>query len=788
MLALIVDTIEGIIGGFLYNLCAIIFQILDIVQSLFRTMVGLESFGLSSDPTKNYDLIFELIQTDIVYDTFMSMVLCGLILLFLCTGLAIIRNLYQDKQKPVSEFIKLAFKGLSGYLFVPITVMLGLAFSNVILIVIDGATNQGKSYKVSGTLFVSASYNANSLRSGEYIDGGDPRKLALGELMLWTNFEDYPGVKKIIGDVGYFDVLSLQLTDQQWDRLADLLDEATINGEWGLTMYNQIGIMRGYELFNINYLVLLAGGFTLIGVLFKIGWGLAGRIINLVFGFITMPIVLSIYPLDEGAAYGSWKGYFVKNVTMGYTTIGIINIYYSIIPIINNLDLPGILPGVGYEWVVRLIMSMAAVGAAAGFITTVNGWLSKLGLGDVLAEGDKTKKAATDGWKSITDKAKAGLEKGGKAYGAYKGASKVAKDHGLGGGYVFGAVADAVGLTKGMSDFDVSKHIGEGRKAGKESVKKRATYTLDPDGDAAERKNAAWERVERAEKAKKELKKLNDLKDSGFYDDMDEYYEALKDLKKQIMTDFSEVGLKVYDVFKQEDEFDLDALSKRQERLKKQQEKKKSAEERIEKFSESAGEYSAAESDLKRIFAGDSNNTDLATLLNSSSDENAINTALTNLTGDARYSAQIQDIREAYSKVARTRRAVEGSIADVALTIAKNGGLKDAAGNEFKVTDPTTGEDITMKTIRSWTAAEAQATLESLEYTDSRGQVTAHFDQFTTGLHQELKDIDGKLEQAKKEYEKAIETAFDKFTGTGQFSEKQEAAILEALKKILKKK
>lgn len=234
MLALIVDTIEGIIGGFLYNLCAIIFQILDIVQSLFRTMVGLESFGLSSDPTKNYDLIFELIQTDIVYDTFMSMVLCGLILLFLCTGLAIIRNLYQDKQKPVSEFIKLAFKGLSGYLFVPITVMLGLAFSNVILIVIDGATNQGKSYKVSGTLFVSASYNANSLRSGEYIDGGDPRKLALGELMLWTNFEDYPGVKKIIGDVGYFDVLSLQLTDQQWDRLADLLDEATINGEWGL--------------------------------------------------------------------------------------------------------------------------------------------------------------------------------------------------------------------------------------------------------------------------------------------------------------------------------------------------------------------------------------------------------------------------------------------------------------------------------------------------------------------------------------------------------------------------
>lgn len=477
------DWIFNAIGTLLYNTIGrIIILLLDWMQSMFRGLAGLEGMkingqAVNGEGQESYDLAYWLISTDIIMDIFWSMVLFSAFLLIIMTILAIIRNTYEEKQKPVWDIISSSFKGLLGFIIVPAFAVLGLMFSNVILRAVDAGTSFGNSTKMSTNLFMSAAYDANKLRQ----DDIDDCRKAFKSIVDETNFEEYE-------DVGTYYAQVDTLTMDDFDLLATKLDDAFTaekiknNNGWILTPATAINVGKCYNVFNINYIVLLAGGCTLIGVFFKMCWGMISRIFKLCFDFVLIPVVNAMMPFDNGNAMKSWKGDFVKNVTMAYGTVGAVNLYFSILPIVNNIEFNnGGVQSLGlFGSLFRLIISIVGVFSANGIIKTVNGWF---GVGDVLAEGENALKTFQGGMKSIKggfgakDKIKKGLKAGMNIHGAYLGGRQAAGKAGankfLGG--LKGAFGQT-GLGKGMSELSLAKNVNEGRKKGAETYNNARLY------------------------------------------------------------------------------------------------------------------------------------------------------------------------------------------------------------------------------------------------------------------------------------------------------------------------
>ena len=482
----IVEKITSLIGNVLYKTIGqIIILLLDWLQSIFRGLAGLEGMridgvAVNGEGQESYDLAYWLISTDIIMDVFWSMVLFAAFLLIIMTVLAIIRNTYEEKQKPVWDIISASFKGLLGFIIVPAFAVLGLMFSNVILRAVDAGTSFGNSTKMSTNLFMSAAYDANRLRQ-EDVD--DCRK-AFEDIIDKTNFEDYEDVGTYYANIG-----TLTLSDYN-NVLARKLDDAftaeklvkTNTGDT-LSPYKCYQVHTCYNTWEINYIILLAGGCTLIGVFFKMCWGMIGRVFKLCFDFVLIPVVNAMMPFDNGNAMKSWKGDFVKNVTMAYGTVGALNLYFSILPIVNKIEFNnGGLQSTGFfNSIFKLMISIVGVFSANSIIKTVNGWF---GVGDVLAEGDSTFKAFQGGMKSIKsgfgvkDKLKKGAKTAMSMQGAFLGGMKASNAKGM---KAFGAgLMGAFSQTnagKTMQELNWVKNVNEGKKKGGDAIKEARTYS-----------------------------------------------------------------------------------------------------------------------------------------------------------------------------------------------------------------------------------------------------------------------------------------------------------------------
>ena len=465
--------IEGVIGSLFYGLTSIILHLLDWLQTIFRSLAGLGPIKIAGevinadDSEVRYDIVYYLLGTDIVIDIFVSMLAFSLVLLVITTVISLIRNSYADKPKAISGIIGNAFKGLLGFLLVPIACIAGLMFGNVLLDFVDSATAGGNATQMSGTIFLSSSYNANKLRQDNVKDCRE----ALWILIDETNFEEYDGVKKYLPADISRKVSMNNVVPEDFPILADLLDDAftgghikrTDNGKV-LTCYNGAQVMYGYKLLSINYLVLVVGGIMLLFVFFKMSWGLIGRLFKLVLDFVLIPVVLAMMPYDEGSAVKSWKGDFVKNVLLAYGTVGVLNLYYSILPLLDNIALTNTAINNGFfNFIFKLMLQIIGLFSAEGLIKTISGWF---GTGDLVSEGANTWKTVKDGYKKITDQATGNTKKVVGAFGGIVGGAKA----GSGFGKVtsaFGGALSGAGLTKGLENVNVRKMWTDGTKAGK---------------------------------------------------------------------------------------------------------------------------------------------------------------------------------------------------------------------------------------------------------------------------------------------------------------------------------
>ena len=344
----ITELINSIMAPILWGLCDIFFLLLELFDWLYKKFAGIEDFVVGKD-TVNQDPVLYLINTNVVQEMFFSILSLSVILLVIFTIFAIVKNIYAEKPKPLGEILRSMTKALLMYLLVPVATIVCLLVGNVVLRAIDGATKVGGANSTAGMLFLSAGYNGNKIRAA------DSREDAIKQLNTWLNNGDlYPSgntqlaAKYIsIMEDNDIEVLSkAEIVDSprmDLDEVASAIDEAFVNGVIAsytghtTSIYSLFNVMNYYHIGKVSLISVWAGGVFLIFAMGKITWGLISRMFKMTVYFAISPALMAMFPIKGDAVLKSWTGEMVKNATMAYCAIGVMNVVLSVLPAFSQI-------------------------------------------------------------------------------------------------------------------------------------------------------------------------------------------------------------------------------------------------------------------------------------------------------------------------------------------------------------------------------------------------------------------------------------------------------------------
>lgn len=170
----VASAIAGLISTLsrmLYSIGSILFILLDFVQDIFRRILGLTP-GASIDgvPVESNDILSYILNSEMVISAFTSLILVGILLLFLFTIIQFIRieHTSEGDKNTRSNIVSESLKALTMFLIVPIACGIGIFLSNQLLQILDSATSGGgETQTISGLLFKVSAFSANPIRSGE---------------------------------------------------------------------------------------------------------------------------------------------------------------------------------------------------------------------------------------------------------------------------------------------------------------------------------------------------------------------------------------------------------------------------------------------------------------------------------------------------------------------------------------------------------------------------------------------------------------------------------------------
>lgn len=340
------DFVLGLIGTLLYPLFSIIFVFIDGIQSVFYAFAGIGDMTFSSQTITatneggetNTGIVYYLFQNSLVKNMLFSIMLLALFLVIIFTVMAFIKNAYAAKQKGWKEIVGNAIKGLGNFILIPVCCLLGVWLANILLQAINGATSSGGANSMSRKLFIAAAYNANEFRKVN--DEKDEQGLTWLEKTADSDkvddLIDWAKKRKMLDSGKAYGWEKIE-KGQTNGYYANIVDEiyATTN----VSIYEQFSVGKWYQVWSINYLVLIVGGIFMLYVLCALSFAMVRRLFLLIILFIISPGVCAMYPLDEGKAVNSWKGEFIKLVLSAYGAVAGMNIFFSIMPLIDKIEL-----------------------------------------------------------------------------------------------------------------------------------------------------------------------------------------------------------------------------------------------------------------------------------------------------------------------------------------------------------------------------------------------------------------------------------------------------------------
>ena len=627
----IVDVITGVIGMIIYPLFSILFVLIAAVQRVFEVFAGIGemSFGgtnISSGNTgaeTDTGIVYYLLTYPLVKNLLLSIMILALFLVIVFTAMAFIKNMYAAKQKGWKEIVGNAIKGLANFIFIPVCCVLGVWLGNILLNAINGATSKGGATTMERKLFIASAYNANLYRTGE----ASGRDLAVEVYNLGYGSGGETAVKE-------------GLTDEEY---ANIVDSVYSQTDIDLTWWQNVG--KHYALWQINYIVLVVGGIFMLYVLGSMAFAMVRRLFYIVILFVISPGVCALYPLDEGGAVGSWKGEFVKQVVSAYGAVAGLNIFFSIVPLIEKIQLFSgdnwFTKGFGINDIAHIFILTCGLMVVKELIGTFSGWFKGE---DVLGKGSSymkdSKAKVLDGSKKaqkyagVFSKPVEAAAKG--VWGAAKGAGRVAK-------------GGLTSLGHGLSS--AGKGIGKVAGKGLDAVKNSKAGVAVRQGIY----DINQERLKKKERKAKE-KELKNLMDGKYFKYAKQHDLFLKD------KDGNLVGDGEYDLLAAQQLLDAEEATKAEKKAEKKARRK-------DKWDKAKEEVGRVASDVKKV----------ATKAGT-----GVKNVATKAANGVKNSAFGQAVAEESKNFVSGAKKVSGAVGDFMSSIADETGMTKLVDDNFK--------------------------------------------------------------------------------------------------------
>ena len=448
-----------------YEVSVFLLKLIDFVEVLFRALAGLESTAGNSSITfslnnKSGDLLLQMLTSQDVINVFLATAVVGVFLLIITTIFQMIKVEYttEGANNSKSGIIGKSLKSLCNMIIIPLLVIFGVVIGNQVLDLIDTATGGNDGSKISGTLWVTAASTAMLKETDSFVKAAE-------DMGIISGAKDYQldnaggllgfGISLAL-DRGFYSLLNGGKEAPPLVALGDNPDRAGIengfmsvrdrthNSVASYKYYNVTDVIKYYDPFNVNYLVLIFGACIIIKCLYYVCFGLVDRLYRCTALFIVMPMVVGMSPVKD--SLGSWRQSFISRALSAYGSVISLNLFFIIVKIMLNINIEfgsdyndWIFPTSFMEGLIKSIMVI--VGCL--MIEKLAGDMGNyFGGGNAMAEGKGLAKEATAGL------AKAATVAGGIAMGGVGIASKIGK----------GVASNVGGLVGGIK----AKKTGQG--------------------------------------------------------------------------------------------------------------------------------------------------------------------------------------------------------------------------------------------------------------------------------------------------------------------------------------
>ncbi|MDD4211567.1 MAG: hypothetical protein PHC46_04195 [Clostridia bacterium] len=281
------DWLTNWIFDLLYGIQKTICYIVDFIKEIFYMLAGIEPVQVNGGES---DLLSHFLLSDAVKKAFWVVLLIAVILLIVFVIIAIIRSEYAHGENKKSKTLILgkAFQSFTIFLLIPFLLLAGITFSNTVVKSVNTAMNpyvleQGQEATIGGQILVTSGYYA-------YI----------GE----ENERQEIEIKFITGELDY---------------------------------NNNEVVSQYYKIRSLDFFVGIIGGLVILVMFVMSAISFIQRIFDIILLYIISPISVSTIPTDDGQRFKQWKEMLIGKVLGAYGIILSMNLFFIIIPQIQQI-------------------------------------------------------------------------------------------------------------------------------------------------------------------------------------------------------------------------------------------------------------------------------------------------------------------------------------------------------------------------------------------------------------------------------------------------------------------
>ncbi len=268
-------------------------KLIDGIMEIFDGISGITTIQYRNQEVNIIDLV---IGDSTITTIFWCIFILAIGLTCIFTIVALIKNMIANNRN-LTGILGKFFLALLGTLAMIAVVFLGILISNTILRLVAEIFQIGNTTKLSNSLFNAC--------VKEWINGYKINEVDITNL----------SVREIMGDY-----------------------KTAMFGIWP-TSWKMNGMINPD---NFMYLPSMIAAIGLMIALIVAILNLAKRVYEIGLLYLTLPVLMSTLPLDDGAKFKMWRETFITKIILAYGTIFSVNVFLLLLPIISQVKIIGV--------------------------------------------------------------------------------------------------------------------------------------------------------------------------------------------------------------------------------------------------------------------------------------------------------------------------------------------------------------------------------------------------------------------------------------------------------------